>query len=122
MNIEEADEIFESWKNYIEISDKMRQVFTEIPESFLPYPKDILIEALDIMTKEYRAEGKLDAAEDIQNSIIWHLSAYKEDAVALELMKECLDFRLNNIRLTLPIKSDQCAIRKHSLTVYALIG
>ena len=57
MTLNEALIIFKSWQDYMEIADKFFRLMLPIPESFLPYPADILEEALNIVAKHYFANG-----------------------------------------------------------------
>ena len=99
MTFEEADKIFKSWQNYIEIADKMKKIFSSIPESFLPYPADILADALNIVAKQYLDDGNKRAAEVVQNTISYHLASHKVDEEAMESMKARLDFILNDSKI-----------------------
>lgn len=106
MTKEKAYKIFEGWQNYIETGDKLMKVFTQIPESFLPYPVEILEEALNIVAKECFDNGDKDTANTIQHSIAYHLggfylnesNSFKKitDEEALQSMKKKLDIILEN--------------------------
>lgn len=84
MTIEEADKIFNSWKEYGEINDKLMNffMFTGIPESFLPYPTSVLEEALNMIAKNSFDTGDFKKSEAIQNTIAF-LLLYKNDNEAL---------------------------------------
>ena len=53
MTLNEALIIYKSWQDYMEIGDKFFRLMLPIPESFLPYPADILEEALNIVAEHY---------------------------------------------------------------------
>lgn len=55
MTFEEANQIMNFWGDFLaESFGKLNMLFApDIPESFLPYPKDVLLEALNIMGKYY---------------------------------------------------------------------
>jgi hypothetical protein len=98
MTSDEANKIFKHWKEHVEVSNKMAQIFTGIPESFLPYPMEVLEEALNIVAKEYFDDGDKKASKNIQGTI-GYLARYEKDETALESMKRCLDFYLSNPEL-----------------------
>lgn len=71
MTINEAREIFNVWKNwYWPCHFLLDSVFgPTIPKSFLPYPKDILEEALNIVAKNFYDSGNIRASMDIQKTM-----------------------------------------------------
>lgn len=83
MTIEEAQIIFKDWQYFAEINDKLSKVFFDIPESFLPYPIDMLEEALNMVAKQYFESGDKKTSEALQTSIAT-LLFYKDDVVALD--------------------------------------
>jgi len=99
MTLEEANRIFRAWQEYIEISDKLRQLFVTIPESFLPYPSDVLEEALNVVAKDYFDSGDKETSKKIQELLVYHLAAYTDDAEALEGMEKKLALTLINPEL-----------------------
>jgi hypothetical protein len=79
MTIDEANKIFKDWQEYQEINDKLGRFFMcGIPESFLPYPKDTLEEALNIVAKAYFDSGNRKISESIQETMAT-LIGYKND-------------------------------------------
>ena len=69
MTLTEADEILNIWGKYIEnINGKLMRLFSPIPEFLLPFPKDVLSEALNICAKRYHEEGNHKAVESIQTA------------------------------------------------------
>ncbi len=79
----EAYEIFIIWKNwYWPCHFLLHSVFgPEIPESFLPYPKHVLEEALNIVAKDIHDKGNIQASQDIQKTMIdIYFYAKNEDA------------------------------------------
>jgi hypothetical protein len=96
MTIEEAQKVFKAWQEYVEIADKLQQVFAVIPESFLPYPKGILAEALNTTAKSYFDAGNRRMSDNILNSMAAWLTCAKEDDEAIAAMKKELDLRLGN--------------------------
>lgn len=85
MEIEEANIIFEDWKDYAEINDKLMKffMFTGIPESFLPHSKEILEDALNIIAKAYFDAGNYTSSESIKTTIAF-LLYYKSDEEAFD--------------------------------------
>lgn len=84
MTLKEANKIFKYWQEYAEIHDKLFQIFWgDIPESFLPYPVDILEEALNVVAKNYFDLGDYKASKAVKNTIGWFL-LYKKDEEAID--------------------------------------
>ena len=67
----EVNEIFKVWKEwYWPCHFLLDSVFgPTIPESFLPYPKDVLEEALNIVAKHYYESGNIETSKDIQKTM-----------------------------------------------------
>jgi hypothetical protein len=108
MTLDEAKRVFKAWQEYIEIAEKLRQLFNVVPESFLPYPVDTLEEALNIIAKDYFDAGDKRTANDIQRLMTLHLVPYcltpsngnkLTDDEALERMKLSLDLTLKHPEL-----------------------
>jgi hypothetical protein len=109
MTIDEAKKIFKAWQEYIEIAEKLREVFCVVPESFLPYPAGTLEEALNIIAKDYFDAGDKRMANNIQETMCLHLVPYYlepskgkftlTDEEVLERMKRSLDLILEHPEL-----------------------
>lgn len=95
MTLFEAKEIFESWQEYVEYADKLHRIFPEVPQSFQPYPSDILMEALNIIREYYFCSGNKDMAEKIENTAITWVSKVSDNE-ALSSMKKMLDLIESN--------------------------
>lgn len=91
MKINEAQEIFKSWQDYMEIADKFHRLMLPIPESFLPYPADVLEEALHIILKYYFDSGDKKMSENIQETMCAYLLPRRTDEEAITEMKKMLD-------------------------------
>jgi len=76
MNRELARKIFECWQGYMETADRFHQLMITPPPSFLPYPIEILEEALNIVAKEYSDAGDRKRASDIQEMMLTQLASY----------------------------------------------
>jgi hypothetical protein len=91
MTILEADEIFRVWKLWFyPTHNYLFSVFmSHIPESFLPFPKEILEEALEKIATLYQDSGekKLSEALRITMSFICY---YTNDQIAFDMLKEKL--------------------------------
>jgi len=96
MTKEEARKIFDSWREYMEIADKLRKLFVSIPESFLPYPKETLEEALNIIAKNYFDAGDKEKVNTIQTTMAGFLWCHEKDEEAIEGMHRTLDLMLKN--------------------------
>ncbi|MFH1973001.1 MAG: hypothetical protein ABIK13_00105 [Patescibacteria group bacterium] len=74
MTKEEARKIYEDWQRGVEIFDKMLKIFPVIPESFFPYSIETLEEALNIIAKDYFDVGNKRMAENIQETMAYHIT------------------------------------------------
>ena len=84
MTREEAEIIFRDWQAYVEINDKLFQIFgPSIPKSFLPYPPDVLEKAMNIIANGYFEFGDGRTCTMIKENISIILS-YKEDEEAIK--------------------------------------
>ncbi len=90
MTIDEARVIFKSWQDHMEIFSKFQSIMLPIPESFLPYPADVLEEALNIFAKNYFDSGNKKMSAVIQKSMAFCLPT-QTDEEALTQMKKMLD-------------------------------
>jgi hypothetical protein len=85
MTLDDANTIVQIYGKYLEYaSQKFTAVFlTSIPESVLPFPKDTLGVALQIMAQHYHKSGN-DRAAKLMQEVGAHLYfAYKDDEEAL---------------------------------------
>lgn len=90
MKFSEVNEIYTAWQDYQEIHGKLVTLSVYLPESFLPYPKDMLEEALDIVAKKYFEDGNnrlYKAVLKTKESLLY----YREDAEALVLLEKVLN-------------------------------
>jgi hypothetical protein len=84
MTREEAEIIFRDWQAYVEINDKLFQIFgPSIPKSFLPYPPDVLEKAMNIIASGYFESGDGSTCTVIKENISAVLS-YKDDEEAIK--------------------------------------
>ena len=97
MTREEAEIIFGDWQAYVEINDKLFQIFgPSIPKSFLPYPPDVLKKAMNIIANVYSVAGDGNTCTMIQENISAIL-CYKDDE---EAIKNIVDgVRLKHVEL-----------------------
>ncbi|MFH1129439.1 MAG: hypothetical protein V1686_01765 [Patescibacteria group bacterium] len=96
MTLEEADKIFKVWKEYVYPIDWfLSSAFfcSSIPESFLPYPIDVLWEALDIVAKHYWDMGDRKYSKIVQEAT-GLLGGYQKDDEAIDDMIEKYKSRL----------------------------
>ncbi len=84
MTLNEAVKIIQVWGKYLEYSSaKLMLIFaSNIPESFLPFPRKTLEEALNIAAEHYRKMGNDKVVKAMQNSIGF-LEAYRDDEEAI---------------------------------------
>ena len=85
MMLIEAKEIYKVWKEWFwPCHFLLDSVFgPTIPESFLPYPKDVLEEALNIVAKHYYDSGNIQISKAIQETMPCIL-CYEENEKAWE--------------------------------------
>lgn len=91
MTYDDAFKIFEEWRKYTEIADKLTQIFSALPESFLPYPAKVLEKALNIVAERYFNKGDKEKAKIIQNSMTGFLFCHENDEDAILSMCEKLE-------------------------------
>jgi hypothetical protein len=95
MTKEEAEIVFKDWQEYVEINDKLFQIFgSSIPKSFLPYPPVVLEEVMNIIAKKYFDRGNHEAVEIVQRNMSL-IMCYKDD-------EEAIVDLLKSLRLTNP--------------------
>jgi hypothetical protein len=92
MTREEAEIVFREWQAYGEINDKLFQLFgPSIPKSFLPYPPDVLTEAIKTIANvnsETEDRSGLTMLQEHMSAIL----CYKDDDEAVNTI-------VNGIRL-----------------------
>jgi len=90
MNQSEATTIFNVWSKWAyPYHQLLFSIFQEqIPESFLPYPKQLLEEALNAVSKAYFDSGDYEYSKAIQNTIPF-LMFYSKDEDALKNSATC---------------------------------
>lgn len=88
MTLEEADIIRKDWGKFLEITNGslMMLFFTKIPESFLPYPKETIEEALNVVAEHFHNLGNAEAVNTVQATIPF-LMSYVPDKEAIEQLK-----------------------------------
>jgi len=83
MTFNEADKIVHIYGRYLEYCSHITIIFCcRIPESFLPFPKDTLEEALNIMAEHYHKAGDQHRVNLMQDVAIT-LSTYIDDEEAI---------------------------------------
>jgi hypothetical protein len=106
MEYSEANKIWNIWRHwYWPCHFILGSIFFgSVPESYLPYPKEVLEEAINIIAKRYWDEGDKKMSDTIQDTM-GSLLAYEKDEEALEslaklssnpeMRKAMLDFIAN---------------------------
>ena len=84
MHLKDADKIVQEWGKHLEyVYSKLAVVFmAHIPESFLPYPKIIIEEAINIVISHYQNIGNAQAVRGLK-TVAAYLHCYKDDEEAL---------------------------------------
>lgn len=84
MTIEEAEKIVSVWGRFLEYSGFMLCLFgNDIPESVLPYPKHILVGAINKMAEFYHKQGSHKQVESLEATLMM-LVSYTNDFDAVE--------------------------------------
>ena len=100
MKVDEAFKIYDCWRNeYIEIADKMIELFSIIPPSFWPYPIDTMIEALEIVSKHFYDTGNIKRSNNIIELGSFHFAGCKTDDEAISQIKKYIDLIESNTDL-----------------------
>ncbi len=88
MSLAVAEVIMKDWGKFLEITNgNLGAVFlSNIPESFLPYPKEKIEEALNIAAEAFYDQGNMEYVRTIQSTIPL-LNFYVPDSLALEKAK-----------------------------------
>ena len=98
MTFEEADKIYKRWIEFVEINDKLGRVFHSIPKSLLPYPLEVLEEALNIIAENFWKDGEKRTSKNIQETI-GTIIRYKYDEEALNNIPRWVTFSLKDPEL-----------------------
>ena len=103
MTIEEVDKILPIWGKYLEYTHgRLVLIFSNhIPESFLPFSKDVLRDTFDTAKEQYCKSGNKRGVELMQestSSLMW----YEDDGNALSLAAEELsDSKRRSFRISI---------------------
>jgi len=88
ITIEEADKIVSVWGLFLEHAGFMSYLFSgDIPESVLPYPKYLLVGAINKMAKYYHQQGHDKMVENLESTLIG-LVSYANDKEAIKQASE----------------------------------
>jgi len=89
MNLRVADAIRKDWGKFLEVTHgSLMMVFlTKIPQALLPYPKEAIEEALDVVVNHLASAGNYEAVKIIESTKSF-LELYAEDKEALESAAE----------------------------------
>lgn len=83
MTIEEAHKITVIWGTFLEYTNSLMSLFLmDIPESILPFPKHILVGAINKMIDYYHEIGDNDAVKSLESTRIL-LMQYSSDEDAI---------------------------------------
>ncbi len=108
MTLEEADKIRTIWGKYLEYCHGrfLTLFLSSIPESLLPYPREILEEALNIVAKHFHDTGNRKSSQLIQDSIS-NLLFYTCDRDALAHASQMLSNEKTRSRIETSINEFQ---------------
>lgn len=92
MNLDKAEVIRQAWGYFLEhYASKFMVYFSSgVPESFLPYTKKEITEAVSLFASELEAEGQNEAAETLKSSLSY-LVMYTDDETALSKLRNNLN-------------------------------
>lgn len=84
MDLKLADKIRLDWGKFLEISNGplMMLFMSKIPQSLLPYPKEKIIEALDLVAQHFAIMGNEKAVKTIESTKPF-LELYVDDQEAI---------------------------------------
>ena len=84
MTLQQADKIIQIWGKYLEYVSRINfSIFmSSIPESTLPFPREVIMEATEIMIK-YHINNSNQAAVDSLEACSASLLAFKPDEEAI---------------------------------------
>ena len=104
MTLSEADKIVRVYGRYIEYcSHILSSVFIEmIPESFLPFPKDVLEKALNIVAKHYHNTGDIRSVNLIRE-VHSMLAMCGDDEEALLIAAKQINDSEHRKKILLPV-------------------
>ncbi|MGI6348258.1 MAG: hypothetical protein ACOXZ1_03660 [Patescibacteria group bacterium] len=109
MKFEEANKIFKEWIDFSEIGEKLTKFFliSGVPESFLPYSRDVLENSLNIVAEHYFNVRDYEKSNLIQKSIALLAFFEKDDIVYDKLVNSSIlkeekikEAILNNLKKT----------------------
>ena len=84
MSLELADAIRMDWGKFTELASSLMVVFGgQVPQGLLPYRKEVIAEALEIVGEQFFRDGNEEAANAMKTSAAY-LMFYVDDKVALE--------------------------------------
>jgi len=98
MNFNEALKIYKKYQEHAEIHDKLTCIFAILPESFLPYPPNLIEEALNVIMEELWKDGDKKSIDIIKEAQAFLIS-YENDTESLERMIKTLTFLEKNPEL-----------------------
>ena len=89
MELEEASKIVNIWGIHLEhFFGKLIFVFGgKIPESFLPFPAEMIEEAVNVIAEQHHRSGNKEAVKALQ-STLGYLVGYVDDREAIERAAE----------------------------------
>ena len=84
MTLKQADHIRQDWGKFLEITNgQLTGLFlTNIPERLLPYKKEVILEALNMLIEHCTSNGDTESINLIKNTIPF-LDLYVDDSEAL---------------------------------------
>lgn len=98
MTLEKAQKIVHIWGVYVEyFQSKLTILFgSSIPESFLPFPKETIEAANNIMAAYYYKLGNKEVVKVLEETICW-LDGYQKDEEAIvETVKKFKDKKMRD--------------------------
>ena len=88
MIIDTASKIVDIWGKHIEYCSKLHNIFVpHIPESFLPFPKEIIEEASNIITEQHYKNGDKGKGDSIKNTESFLLYYINDEEAILKSAK-----------------------------------
>ncbi len=114
MTLEEAEKIVSVWGTFLEYTGFLVGIFgNDIPESILPYPKHILVGAINKIAGFYYKNGQRQQQVELLESTLKGLISYANDREAIEeAIKTFSNQNWRNIMLPALKKSQENQMEK----------
>jgi len=93
MTLDEADNILQRWGVYLEYVSRTNLILfgAEVPESTLPFPIKIILEASKVLAEHHHKDGNLEAVKNIEASVAYLISFTDDEKALINAAKRWSD-------------------------------